>query len=178
MIEKTSGTPWESLMAERIFRPLEMKTGGFGAPGAAGKVEEPWGHTNQYRKNEPIQADNPPAIGPGGTVHCSLEDLAHFTRLHLRRGRDGGLLKPDSFRRLHTPPQGQDYACGWGSVDRGWAGGRALTHRGSNTMWFVVMWLAPERDFFIVVGTNVAGGAAEKACDEVAAAMIRKWLPR
>jgi CubicO group peptidase (beta-lactamase class C family) len=178
MIEKLAGSPWETLMAERIFRPLEMKTAGFGAPGAAGKVDEPWGHTIKAGKNDPSQSDNPPSIGPGGTVHCSMEDLSRFTRMHLRRGRDGGQLKPDYFRRLHTPPEGQDYACGWSSLDRGWAGGKALTHNGSNTMWFVVMWLAPERDFSVVVGTNVAGTAATKACDDVAAAMIGKWLPR
>ncbi len=44
------------------------------------------------------------------------------------------------------------------------------------TMWYVVMWLAPERNFSVVVGTNIAGPGAEKGCDEVASAMIGKWL--
>lgn len=177
MLEKATGTAWETLMTEKLFKPLEMKTAGFGVPGAIGKAEEPWGHTVRSGRNQPVQADNPPAIGPAGIVHCSLEDLSRYTRLHLRRGvGDKSLLKPESFRRLHTPPEGQDYACGWISAGRGWAGGKALTHTGSNTMWFVVMWLAPEKDFSVVVGTNVMGEEAPKACDQVAAAMIGKWL--
>ncbi len=177
MLEQATGTPWEKLITEKLIQPLGMKTAGFGVPGAIGKVDEPWGHVVKGGKNQPVQSDNPPSIGPAGTVHCSLEDLSRYARLHLRRGvGEGALLKPDSFRRLHTPPEGQDYACGWSSLARGWAGGKALTHTGSNTMWFVVMWLAPERDFSVVVGTNVAGDEAPKACDQVAAAMIGKWL--
>ena len=49
---------------------------------------------------------------------------------------------------------------------------------GSNTMWYVVMWLAPERDFSVVAATNIAGSDAEQACDEAASAMIRKWLAK
>lgn len=177
MLEKVTGMAWETLMAEKLFKPLEMGTAGFGVPGAIGKADEPWGHTPSGGKNQAVQADNPPAIGPGGTVHCSLEDLSRYARLHLRRGvGDKALLKPETFRRLHTPPEGQDYACGWSSLARGWAGGKALTHSGSNTMWLVVMWLAPERDFSVVIGTNVAGAEATKACDDVAAMMIGKWL--
>ena len=68
-------------------------------------------------------------------------------------------------------------ACGWVVVKRGWAGnGPALMHNGSNTMWYLVMWLAPEKNFSVVVATNIAGAAAEKGCDDVAAAMIGKWL--
>ncbi len=124
----------------------------------------------------PDQIDNPPAIGPGGRVHCTLEDLARFTIMHLDGERRGGLLRPETFRRLHSPPSGFDYACGWRSVRRGWARGQALTHDGSNTAWYVVMWLAPEIRFSVVIGTNMGGSDASKGCDEAAGAMIGKWL--
>jgi CubicO group peptidase (beta-lactamase class C family) len=126
----------------------------------------------------PLQEDNPPAIAPAGRVHCSLDDLARFTMFHMQRGRQDGLLKPDTLNRLHTPPSGGDYACGWVVVKRAWAGGNALMHNGSNTMWYVVMWLAPEKDFSVVVATNIAGSGAEKGCDEAAAAMIQQWLAK
>jgi hypothetical protein len=51
-------------------------------------------------------------------------------------------------------------------------------HNGSNTMWYVVMWLAPERNFSVVAATNIASSDAEQGCDEVAAAMIHQWLPK
>ena len=91
---------------------------------------------------------------------------------HLQRSQTGGLLKPTTLNKLHTPPEGGDYACGGVVVKRDWAGGNALMHNGSNTMWYVVMWLAPGRKFSVVVATNIAGSGAERGCDEVAAAMI------
>ncbi len=127
-------------------------------------------------ETRPDQIDNPPAIGPGGRVHCTLEDLARFTIMHLEGERRGGLLQPETFRRLHSPPPGFDYACGWRSVRRDWARGQALTHDGSNTAWYVVMWLAPEIRFSVVIGTNMGGSDASKGCDEAAGAMIGKWL--
>jgi len=177
MLEKLSGETWERLIEERLFEPLGMKSAGFGAPGTTGKVDQPWGHTRKGNTITPVQADNPPAISPAGRVHCSLDDLARYVMIHLKGERDGGLLRPETFRKLHTPPPNADYACGWGVRKRPWAGGRALTHNGSNTMWFVIMWLAPERDFAVIAGTNIAGQDAESGCDEVAGAMIRKWLP-
>jgi hypothetical protein len=79
-------------------------------------------------------------------VHCSLADWAKFAALHLR-GLDGegGFLRADTFRLLHSPTMGGDYAYGWSVAERDWAGGKALTHAGSNTMWYSVVWLAPNR---------------------------------
>jgi CubicO group peptidase (beta-lactamase class C family) len=176
MLEKLTGTPWEKLITDRLFKPLRMDTAGFGPPGAIGAVDEPWGHTRKHLGTVPLQEDNPPSIGPGGTVHCSLDDLARYTIFHMDRSQAGGLLKTETLVKLHTPPPGADYACGWVVVQRGWAGGTALMHNGSNTMWYVVMWLAPEKDFSVVVGTNIAGPEAEKACEEAASAMIHNWL--
>jgi CubicO group peptidase (beta-lactamase class C family) len=178
MLEKITGTPWETLIAERLFKPLHMDTAGFGPPGTIGEVDQPWGHTRKLGVTLPVQSDNPPAISPAGRVHCSLDDLARFTIFHMQRGVTNGLLKPETLRKLHTPPAGSDYACGWLVVKRGWAGGTALTHAGSNTMWYVVMWLAPEKDFSVIVATNIAGPDAEQGCDEVAAAMIHEWLAK
>jgi CubicO group peptidase (beta-lactamase class C family) len=178
MLEKLTGTPWETLITQRLFKPLHMDSAGFGPPGTTGAVDQPWGHTRKLLVTVPSQEDNPPAIAPGGRVHCSLDDLARFTMFHLQRSQTGGLLKPTTLNRLHTPPEGGDYACGWVVIKRGWAGGNALMHNGSNTMWYVVMWLAPDRNFSVVAATNIAGSDAEQGCDEVAAAMIHQWLPK
>jgi CubicO group peptidase (beta-lactamase class C family) len=176
MLEKLTGTPWETLITARLFKPLHMDSAGFGPPGTPGAVDQPWGHTRKLLVTLPLQEDNPPAIAPGGRVHCSLDDLARFTIFHLQRGQTNGLLKAETLARLHTPPDGGDYACGWVVAKRNWANGNALMHNGSNTMWYVVMWLAPERNFSVVVATNIAGSGAEQGCDEVAAAMIQQWL--
>jgi len=176
MLEQAAGKSWEDLITEKLFKPLRMDSAGFGPPGTGGKVDQPWGHTRNDAKVKPVQMDNPPAIAPGGRVHCTLDDLARFAMMHLQGERTGGLLKSDTFRKLYTPPDGGDYACGWVVVKRDWAGGRALMHNGSNTMWYVVMWLAPEKNFAVITAANMAGPGAEKGCDEAASAMIGKWL--
>jgi hypothetical protein len=51
-------------------------------------------------------------------------------------------------------------------------------HNGSNTMWYVVMWLAPEKNFSVVAATNIAGPEAQQGCDDVAGAMIDRWLAK
>jgi CubicO group peptidase (beta-lactamase class C family) len=176
MLEKLAGEPWETLITERLFKPLHMDSAGFGPPGIIGGINQPWGHRRQMGIVVPVQSDNPPAIAPAGRVHCSLDDLAHFLIFHMQRGQAGGLLKPETLAKLHTPPAGGDYACGWAVAKRDWAGGNALTHAGSNTMWYVVMWLAPEKDFAVIVATNIADSEAEKGCDEVACMMIQNWV--
>ncbi|HLH54315.1 MAG TPA: serine hydrolase domain-containing protein [Verrucomicrobiae bacterium] len=176
MLERVAGLPWEQLITDRLFRPLHMDSAGFGPPGTTGKTDQPLGHRKIGEIVSPLQSDNPPAIGPAGTVHCSLTDLAKYAVAHLEGERKGGLLKPESFRLLHTPAAQGDYACGWGVHKRSWAGGIALTHTGSNTLWYLVMWLAPQKDFAVIVATNTGAGDAFKGCDEVAAAMIHAWL--
>jgi hypothetical protein len=45
-------------------------------------------------------------------------------------------------------------------------------HAGSNTQNFAVAWMAPVRDFAVLVVSNQAGGSTPKACDEAATALI------
>ncbi|HWX20005.1 MAG TPA: serine hydrolase domain-containing protein [Candidatus Binatia bacterium] len=176
MLEKLAGKPWEDLIAEKLFKPLHMDSAGFGPPGTTGEIDQPWGHVSRFFMTLPLQEDNPPAIAPAGRVHCSLDDLARYTIFQMEGERAGKLLKPETLRKLHTPPAGGDYACGWVCLKRGWAGGRALMHNGSNTMWYVVMWLAPEKDFAVIAATNTGATKGPSGCDDAASAMIGKWL--
>ena len=177
MAERATGKAWEDLMRARVFDPLGMTTAGFGAPGRPDVVDQPCGHGASGHPVEPGPlADNPPVIGPAGTVHCSIRDWAKYIALHLRGAQgDAKRLEPATFTRLHTPVGDEPPRCalGWGVAQRDWGGGDVLTHAGSNTMWFAVTWVAPRRDFAVLVASNQGGDAAEKACDEAAAALIR-----
>jgi CubicO group peptidase (beta-lactamase class C family) len=183
MLEKATGKTWEELMRGMLFGPLDMNSAGFGAPATPGKVDQPWGHTKGlFAGLESVppgpKADNPPAIGPAGTVHCSLADLAKYAAFHLA-GEQGGskLLKADSFKKLHTSA-GDDYALGWVVLKRKWAGDRALMHNGSNTMFYVVVWMAPDRNCAVIVATNVGVDAAFGGCDEVAGKLIEQFFSK
>ncbi|MCS6859915.1 MAG: serine hydrolase [Abditibacteriales bacterium] len=175
MAEKYADASWEDLMNRMIFQPLDMKSTGFGGVGTPGEIDQPWGHTadGQPVSGNGPDVDNPPVLGPAGRVHCTLSDWAKFIADQLRGARGAkALLKPESYRKLHTPPFGGDYALGWLVTERDWGGGKVLTHAGSNTMNFAVVWMAPQRDFAVLVVTNQGGDAAARACDEAAAALI------
>jgi len=180
--ERITDTPYESLMRKMLFEPLGMASAGFGAMGTPGKVDQPWQHrVNDKGEHQAIEpgpkSDNPDPLGPGGKVHCSLADWAKFVFEHLPTSpRSPRLLKPETIAALHAPPDGGEYALGWFVVDRPWGGGRVLTHAGSNTMNYAVAWVAPLRDFAVLVATNQGNGGADKAVDEVAGALVRKFL--
>jgi CubicO group peptidase (beta-lactamase class C family) len=179
MAEKVTRTPWEDLMRQGLFRPLGMTSAGFGSPGTKGRVDQPWGHRIKDDKVEALQTDNPAVMSPAATVHCSVPDWAKFVALHMR-GEQGKarLLKAETFKLLHTPPDKQVYAYGWYAVERPWAGGRALNHAGSNELWVSQVWAAPYRDFAILTATNEGGDEAVKACDEVTVALLGYYEKR
>ena len=174
VIERKTGRAWEEVIQERLFKPLGMQRAGFGGTGTPGQLDQPWGHAKRGRPvaNGP-ESDNPPVMGPAGRVHCPLSDWALFVADQLRgaEGRDG-LLKAATYRAMQTPAGGGEQAMGWMSVERPWGGGRVLTHSGCNTMNFAVAWLAPRRDFAVLVCANQGDDAAAQACDQAAAALI------
>ncbi len=190
MLETLADRPWEGLMRERLFRPLGMTTAGFGAMGTPGKIDQPWQHRLLFFLHVPVEpgprADNPDAIAPAGTAHCSIGDWAKYIRCHVRGAKGDGalpgdgagprhLLAPETYRRLHTPAFDGDYAGGWIVTRRPW-GGRVLTHSGSNTLNYAVAWLSPGRGFAVLAMTNQGGGAAAQACDDVCSGLIREFL--
>jgi CubicO group peptidase (beta-lactamase class C family) len=181
MLEKATGKTWEELMRSMLFEPLGMASAGFGAPASVGQIDQPWGHTKAVTSGIKAvppgpTADNPLAISPAGAVHCSLGDLAKYAVFHMAGERgQSKLLKAETFKKLHEPV-GDDYALGWIVFKRKWAGGRALMHNGSNTMFYVVVWMAPEKNCAVIVASNVGVGEAAAGCDEAAGKLINEYL--
>jgi len=179
MLEKASGKTWEELLRSMLFEPLGMATAGFGAPASVGRVDQPWGHTHKaFSGSEPVPpgpgADNPLAISPANAAHCSIGDLAKYAAFHMAGERgESRLLKAESFKKLHAAvADNGDYALGWMVLKRPWANGRALMHNGSNTMFYVVVWMAPEKNCAVVVASNVGADEASEGCDEAAGKLI------
>ena len=179
MLEKIADTPWEELITKKVFQPLGMNSAGFGPPGGGDAVDQPRGHRTGWFRTTAVPpgpgADNPAAIGPAGTVHCSLEDFARYLAFHLAGMRgEGDLLRPETFEKLYADVANQGYALGWVVTERGWAGGRAYHHTGSNTMWYTNVWIAPGKNLALVVVTNLGGDDAFKATDEVMVGLLEK----
>jgi CubicO group peptidase (beta-lactamase class C family) len=186
--EVATKKPWETLMRELLFEPLGMSSAGFGPPGTSTVCDQPRGHSAMGKPLEPgPEADNPPVIGPAGTVHASLADWAKYIQLHLKGARGdvkvGELtLTREAFTHLHTPyvGPGQGYGYGWVFEKRPWAGGdgTAFWHNGSNTMWYCVAWLGPANGVAALVTTNIAGPKATAAADQVAGLLLKEYERR
>jgi CubicO group peptidase (beta-lactamase class C family) len=174
MLEKVAGKPFEDLIRERLFNPLHMQSAGFGPPFTGVRTNQPWGH-KEGDEPVPTNGDNPPAQTPAGRVHCSLDDLSRFLMLHLEPDK-AQLLKPETIRKLHTPLPDDAYAFGWITVKLPRSSGPALTHSGSNTMWWLDMWVLPDKKLIVIVATNIAGSNARKACNDTVGMMMQKWL--
>ena len=145
-LEQLTGRAWEELMRERLFQPLGISTGGFGAPGAANKTQQAWGHSQFLGK--PLDPRSPAAEiplfnGPAGLAHMTVTDWAKFIALHLRGDPanphcHAALLKLNTFAEMHAVAPPTTHSKGW--VMRGITllvtgdAGPAVTYRAG---WFI-----------------------------------------
>jgi CubicO group peptidase (beta-lactamase class C family) len=177
ILEKVTGHSWEELIQERIFKPLQMASAGFGGVGTPGKVNQPWPHREDGTpapQNGPAM-DNPLVMAPSGGVHASMQDWAKFLIDQLRGARGQKALLPVAiYAVIQTPPSGSTYAYGWDHPAKNM---QVLFHSGSNTLNFCVCWLFPEKNFGVLVCTNQGGSAAAQACDTASIALMKRYVP-
>lgn len=175
--ETVGGKPYEELLQEQVLAPLGITSGGFGPAGDGKSVDAPWPHLD----GAPVFTDNPEAINSSARLHMSIRDWAKFAIFELGHQPTPPLLKPDTFAHLQAL-QGEvkdsemGYACGWFRPKREWIGGRALHHVGSNMVTFSEIWLAPAKDFGVMVACNEGNPDAAEACDAAAATLIERFL--
>ncbi len=171
-LEKATGKRWEQLMRDELFAKLGMTSCGFGAPGRRPTgsdivVDQPWGHDLGGTPIAPgPAADNPPGVGPAGTVHCSLPDYGKFLALHATG--EPAIIKPETLEHLHDAPN-MGYAGGWMVVTT--PKDSLLVHSGSNTMWYATAMVGlakePERRLSFVMASNSGSNAIESVFDRL-----------
>jgi len=176
ILESITHHSWEDLARAEVFSPLALKSAGFGAPGEGQSSKAPVGHeVNGDGVLVPVKAgrraDNPAVVGPAGTIHMSLEDLARFT-YHNAAGENSpdGFLSPATYRLFHAGIGG-DSALGWFTQE--WRGHRLLTNTGSNGYWYAMVVAAPTEQLAIAAASNVdpdAGG--QRAVAELVSATM------
>jgi CubicO group peptidase (beta-lactamase class C family) len=148
-IERAAGAPFETVMVEHLFTPLEMRSCSFSVPEGEGS----YGHLPD---GSLAGADTmiPLSYAPAGGVHCGLEDWSRFVIAHLR-GESGGstLLSAEAFRTLHTPAPGARYAFGWNVIEG--PHGRRLLHAGSNGFWMALVRVDLDAGRALLFATNI-----------------------
>ncbi len=181
MIENVTGKAWEQVMRERLFEPLELTTAGFGPQATMGLYDAPVGHELDDGEAIPVPwgqaADNPPIVGPAGTVHMSVLDLATWAAWNAGGGeREPGIVTPDTLNHIHaakvdmphgyTPAPERYYALGWGITDFVGADRMHLVHGGSNGLNYAIIVVDTNADVGVVVATNLPGYRAGAAVQD------------
>ena len=176
MAELATGQPYAELMQQEVFGPLGVVDYGFGPPpppSPLGHVGNPGGFT--VVESVPV-ADNPRALEPAGTMHFTFASWARFVDAHVAgaRGERADYLSDALWAELHRPRL-EDYAMGWGSLTPEWLGEPALTHSGSNSMWYARVVAVPGWDAAFLVATNCGGDDCKAAVKETIRALAEAW---
>ena len=155
-----TGSSWENLIREEVFKPLDLTSAGFGPPNdLSNPLGQPVGHESTWlsgAKAVSFETDNSPIMGPAGSTHMSLKDLMVYGKTHLMGGRGRStFLKPETFKKLHSIGP-HEYAYGWIAARKtDWANNRkVLYHNGSNRFWYALLVLVPDAQLAIAVTTN------------------------
>jgi CubicO group peptidase (beta-lactamase class C family) len=180
--EARTGKAWEELVREEVLTPLGITHAGYGPPGSPARIDQPRGHRSLLgwlTALDPADpgSDNPPALGPAGTINISLADWARFARDQMEGARGHGkLLSPAGYRRLQTPVTG-NYALGWGAKLDPSGMPVVLAHTGSNGYWLADIRIQPADGLIELIAMNAGDADAQKALDEIRAALRARFKP-
>jgi CubicO group peptidase (beta-lactamase class C family) len=176
-----------------------MTSAGFGTPGSDNTRDQympdppytvPQGHHSPDDPAEPNQpigmgalTDNPLVIGPAGTAHMNVSDMAQHLLVHMGNGAKLRTvhLSRETLDTLHqkqvdieTASGPVGYAFGWGiRVSDPYLGHPVLTHNGSNGSWLATMWIDTQLGRAVAVLNNQGGNPSEKANLEVIEQLIK-----
>lgn len=186
MLETVAKEPFESLARKHLFGPLGMKSADFRTMKTASKMKPPfiWSHNAKGKPFDPRLpgSENPSVYGSVGTVHLTIEDYAKYAHWQIKGAPAPVLKTQEAFDHLREPlvekASGSKYACGWSRTTN--AFGLTLSHAGSNTNSFALIWVLPESDVAAVVCTNTGERQAFAACDEIIAhlLMVHRTVPQ
>lgn len=165
IIEKISGKEWEKIIQEKIFSKLSMTQCGFGPTATKDKTppDQPWGHKLKDGKLISVQpltkeiepSDNPAAIGPAGTVHCSFNSWSLFLKEMMNSANgESTLLRQSTAAKFFELYKDDVTYAGWGAKKRDWAEGFTYTMVGSNTLNYAIFVIAPKKKIILMGATN------------------------
>lgn len=179
MAEKVTGVAWEDHVRQKIFKPLGITSGGFGAPlDDNGILSQPRGHKNFFGMviSADDFSDNTPIMGPAGTIHMSLTDLARYGYEHVKnvQGRSK-VFDAESAKGLYKPFM-QNYGYGFVVLkDEAHYQGPLIWHNGTNTMWYALLVFIPSANAVVAIASNDGNiQAAEKVLGRLHALFLKR----
>ncbi|MEO8450161.1 MAG: serine hydrolase domain-containing protein [Gemmatimonadota bacterium] len=170
MIPALTGTSWDDFLEERIFTPLGMTSTSTADSALNSQTDVAQPHEERDGKTITIPRRNIDNVGPAGSMHSNVLDMAQWIRFHLAGGAVAGkqLLKPATHRELFTPQmliqsaEGLEafygntpflaYGLGWFLFDR--AGRKVVEHSGGIDGMITELIMVPEEKLGVIVLSN------------------------
>ena len=185
VMEECTGSSWEELIVNELFRPLGITNYGFGCQADLQQRDtpnQPWPHV-WCEGGIPVPVDPnsdagamPLWRGPCGSVNCSMDEWAKYAKLHIDGfcGRLTPVLTPASFSILHCVAGEHNYTYGGWYRKNHRLGYDTLFHSGCNRRGVATIWLAPTKCIAYMAVSNVGSkGGALNAIRELLSGMLK-----
>jgi CubicO group peptidase (beta-lactamase class C family) len=170
VVQEVAGRPYERVVEERIFAPLDMTGSTFDpARAAAGGLAQ--GYTKRRGAVGPVATVPSRGMAPAGMAFSTARDAGRYLLALLQGGALGAarVLSAAGIDALWTPAapvgDGVAYGLGWQLRE---AEGLRLVEHGGNVPWGGAMFLLlPDRGVAVGVLANLAGPEKEAVAEDV-----------
>jgi CubicO group peptidase (beta-lactamase class C family) len=157
IVEQVTGKAWHEAVAERIARPLGLRTLAYAAPAGAAA-----GYTQEGGRVQPVRLSEMSVAGAAGGLYGSVSDLARWARA-LHHGR---VVTVPLYREMTSPARladGSAQPYGFGLRLREIRGREAFVHGGAGAGIDTDSAYVPSEDLFVAVFANSDEPAADPA---------------
>lgn len=170
-LEAVTGTTWDAILAERLFRPLGMERTSTSVDSLAGLDDVATPHAVIGGEARPVPYRNIDHVGPAGSINSTASDMARWLRLQLAGGTVDGrrVLAEPTLAETHRPqivmplegplaafyPEARSLAYGMGWVVSDYHGRTLLDHGGGIDGMTALVALVPEEGLGVAILTNL-----------------------
>jgi CubicO group peptidase (beta-lactamase class C family) len=175
LVGRVSGSSWEEVVRERIFKPLGMADSGSTVPELLSAAEFSYAYAKEKEKLTALPFPPPTdklmyGARASGSVNTTAEDMCKWMLLHLNKGTAGGkqIITGANLLQMHTPQipipwrpaeksesMYPSYGLGW-MIDS-YRDHYRVHHGGATMGFFSYVSLFPHENLGIVVLVNLGG---------------------
>jgi CubicO group peptidase (beta-lactamase class C family) len=172
LAERVSGKSWETLVDERILRPLGMSATTTSIATMRASADHAVGYERREGKLTAVDYRSAEAMGPAGSINSSAAEMARWIQLQIDKGEYKGtsLIERSVLAQIHAPQVvmtsgapssgagGNEhmlfnlYAMGW--MEHAYRGRRLIEHGGNIDGFSTVAGFLPKEKLGVVVLAN------------------------
>src|SRR4051812_22544155 len=161
-VAKAENSTWESLIRERIFKPLRMRGSNLNVADTLSSPDYSKGYNydEDTKETRQLPMRDFPQVAAAGAINSNARDMAQWLRLMLGGGVFEGkrLVSENNFAELLKPQikvaGNIHYGLGW--MLREWHGHKVAEHGGNIDGFNAQVALMPDRHLGFVMLTNVS----------------------